>query len=58
MERNKYKNNKSGYKGVCLDKTSYLWKVQRTINGKNIYLGKYKSKETAIEVARRAFSII
>ena len=43
----KYKNNKSGYKGVSWDKSRNKWQATKSINGKNKYLGRFDSKELA-----------
>lgn len=45
--RKTHKNNKSGYKGVCRDKTR--WRSRIAINGKVIPLGGYR---TALEAAQ------
>lgn len=37
------KNNKSGFKGVCLDKRRNLWKSEITLNYKTFFLGYYSS---------------
>ena len=44
------KNNTSGTKGVCWDKTNNRWKAQICINGKSIHLGLFINKEDAINI--------
>lgn len=44
MNMNKNFNNKSGYKGVFLDKKSNRWFGNIKINQKNIYLGTFDNK--------------
>lgn len=46
----KQRNNKSGYKGVSLHKTTGKWKSQISINGKNTYLGIFSDKLEAVAV--------
>lgn len=41
------KNNKSGYKGVCLDKRRGTWKAEIMAEGKKYYLGAFKTPEEA-----------
>ncbi len=41
------KNNVSGYKGVHWDRRRNKWSVQIKINGSNIYIGSFNSKEQA-----------
>lgn len=43
-------NNKSGFKGVSWHKASNKWQSQCEVNGKNVYLGVYKTPEEAHEV--------
>ncbi len=50
LNRNKPKDNKSGYKGVCFDKRFGIFKAYVRRNGKLKHLGSYK---TAIEAAIR-----
>lgn len=40
-----YKNNKSGYRGVCWDKYANLWRVDFSLNGKHITVGYFKNPE-------------
>lgn len=49
MNRTANKNNTSGMKGVSLDRTntSNPWRARITINGKEIGLGSYPTKEMA-----------
>ena len=47
MNRRKQKNNKSGYKGVYLDKDSGKWRAVIKAYGKVINLGSFSSKEDA-----------
>jgi len=43
----KQSNNTSGFKGVCWNKQAGKWKAQITVDGKNIYLGYFASKDEA-----------
>jgi hypothetical protein len=60
-QRNKkiQKNNASGYKGVCWDKTRQKWKASIHLNGKIINLGRFLTKEKAAlaynEAAKKYF---
>jgi IS1 family transposase len=45
-------NNKSGYRGVCLHKSSGLWQATVGHNGKQIHLGYFRTPEAAGEAAR------
>lgn len=45
INRKKYKNNKSGYKGVCPENDK--WRADIQVNGKRIYLGAFDTKEDA-----------
>jgi len=45
--RFKYKNNSSGYKGVCKDHNS--WRATIVIENKKVYLGNFKTKEEAYD---------
>lgn len=47
-------NNTSGVSGVCWDKNRNKWRVSARINGKNKYIGRFKTKQEAIE-ARTKF---
>ncbi|MCK5611149.1 HNH endonuclease [Candidatus Pacearchaeota archaeon] len=42
------KNNKSGITGISWGKTNKKWKAQITISGKNINLGRFRSKLSAV----------
>lgn len=46
--------NKSGVKGVHFDKKKALWRAGIRVNGKQIYLGRYKSLENAGSAYQRA----
>jgi len=46
-------NNTSGTKGVSFHKTSNKWQAIIQLNGKKIHIGRYETKEDAIE-ARKA----
>ena len=48
--REKPKNNTSGYKGVSWHNRDKRWRVNLQLNGKGLYLGNYKDRE---EAARR-----
>jgi hypothetical protein len=39
--RDKYKNNTTGYKGVTCDKGRRKWRAQLTVHGKHMHLGWY-----------------
>ena len=47
-------NNKSGYTGVRWDKRAKKWKVQITVNKKQLHLGYYNDIEEAIKVRKKA----
>ena len=47
-------NNTSGVIGVTWDKSRNKWIAQIQINGKNKHLGRYNTKEEAIEARRQA----
>lgn len=44
-----YKTNKSGHVGVYYVDDRNKWTVRKTVNGKSIYIGIYKTKEEAVE---------
>lgn len=46
--RNKQKNNSSGYKGVSWDKRTRKWLVQLSYNKKRVYIGYFNNLEEAI----------
>ncbi len=48
--RGKHKTNKSGFKGVYLNKENKRWRAEIRSNGKKIFLGSYISKELAYKV--------
>jgi hypothetical protein len=47
------KDNKSGHKGVCWDKSHKAWSVHVAVNGKQKKFGRYKDLTAAISVANR-----
>lgn len=47
--RKKSKNNTSGYKGVCFDKYKKKWVATIGVDGKVIWLGRFKTPELAYE---------
>ncbi|KWN80831.1 hypothetical protein WM24_23635 [Burkholderia ubonensis] len=47
--RGKNKNNTSGFKGVTFHKFSRLWKAMIKVDGKDIFLGYYRTPEEAHE---------
>lgn len=47
-------NNKSGFKGVNLDKRSGRWRAYITINKKQISLGYFETFESAVEARTKA----
>ena len=54
MNKNKYKNNKSGYKGVWFHKNKKRWEVQIRVGGRKIYLGVVKSPKTGAMIYNSA----
>lgn len=52
--RNKQKNNTSGFKGVFWDKNKNVYKAQIKVNQKNIYLGSFTDKEEAAKIYDKA----
>jgi len=48
------KHNTSGYKGVCKSRTLGKWRSYIKVNGKQIHLGTFESKEEAAEVYNKA----
>jgi hypothetical protein len=54
MNSKKRSDNKSGFKGVCLHKTSGKWRSYITINKHQRSLGYYDTPEEAHEAYRRA----
>ena len=49
------KNNTSGYRGVCWYSPQSKWCVRVAMNGHRYFLGYYKDKDEAIEVARKFY---
>ena len=47
FNKSKYKNNKTGFKGVCFDKSRNKFKAQIMLNGKSIHLGRFEKSEDA-----------
>jgi hypothetical protein len=47
MNRKKFKNNTSGFKGVVLDNRDMKWQAQIYANGKRVCLGRYASPDEA-----------
>jgi len=45
-----YRNNTSGYKGVCWDKNRNKWMAKIKYMGRLIYIGRFDSKEKAAEM--------
>lgn len=54
MNKGVTKNNTSGYHGVYWDKKNFKWMALIQIKGKQIYLGRFNTKEDAIEVRKQA----
>ena len=52
--RGKQRNNTSGYKGVCWDKSRSKWKSQIVCDGTHQNLGHFDTKEDAAEAYRKA----
>jgi hypothetical protein len=50
MNRVKYENNKSGFKGISWHKPSKKWQAQIKINGRKKHLGVFATAEEASEV--------
>ena len=50
----KYKNNKSGYRGVSWDKSKNKWRAQIGIRGKNYRLGRFNDPLEAYSVYKKA----
>jgi len=48
------KNNKSGIRGVCWDKSRNKWSVEIMIKGKKIHLGRFERMDNAIKARRAA----
>lgn len=47
-------DNKSGSKGVTWEKNRSKWRAQIQINGKHLFLGRYKTKEEACNAYQKA----
>jgi len=54
FNKNKYKNNKSGFKGVSFNKQTQKFVAQIQINGKNKHLGLFVTAEAAHECYKKA----
>lgn len=54
----KDKVNKSGYMGVCWDKSRNKWLVGLRYGGKKVNLGRYSNIEDASVVANRAYVLV
>ena len=52
--RIKYKNNKSGYKGVTWHKATEKWMAAIKINKKSVYLGLFSDPQEAAEAYKQA----
>lgn len=58
MNRGKLSNNKSGFKGVRLDKRCNRWIAQIVINKKQVVIGRYDTKQEAADAyAKEALKI-
>lgn len=49
MNREKSKKNTSGYKGVTWNKERNKWKAQIGFNNKNIFIGRFSTREEAAQ---------
>jgi hypothetical protein len=54
INRKRFKNNKSGIKGVHWDAERNLWRAQIAIYGRVYRLGRFKSKEEASDAYAKA----
>lgn len=50
----RYRNNRSGVKGVCWDTSHKTWKAYITVNGKQLRLGRFKTLADAAAVRHAA----
>ena len=50
INRGKFKNNKSGHKGIHLDKKKNLWIVQISLGGKRVFKAKRSNLNEAIKI--------
>jgi hypothetical protein len=48
------KNNKSGFNGVCFDKSKNKWKSSIHFNNKEIHLGRFYNLADAIKCRKQA----
>jgi len=48
------KNNASGFNGVCFDNERKKWRVQVSVSGKSIHLGRFNDIESAIKARNEA----
>lgn len=48
------KNNTSGCKGICWDKSRHKWLAYLSVHGKRIFLGRYRSMESAVKARQIA----
>jgi hypothetical protein len=53
-----YKNNTSGFKGVCWNKAEGMWKAQISVDGKNRHLGNFSDKHEAASVYQEAAKML
>jgi hypothetical protein len=49
-----YTSNKSGFPGVCWDKTNRKWKAQMAVNKQHMFIGYFP---TALEAALARFTV-
>lgn len=50
----KQKNNTSGYKGVCWDRSKNKWQSGITVNNKSIFIGRFDNKLEAAQAYNKA----
>ena len=53
-----YKNNKSGFSGVCYDVKSKKWRAYATFNNHKYRFGSFQTKEEAISAHQRELPIL